>query len=230
MENKTNPWVIILTIVITAIIVGGGIYIFQGETPINATPTEETKKEEEASTENAQTEKTSKNTEEESIKTIEVSDDTNEIIREKESPANTTASYTQYSNTQFGLAFDTPNGWSITNEETVNQGASFNQLRIVLSNDQNPNISISIYTPPLETGYPGYESENGFQKTIHGLTSSTAKLLRNSETGRLIAWNTYYKTEADWTSHIEFQYSAPGGMLFDQYLVDYYKLLDSVAY
>ncbi len=41
MEYKTNPWTIVLTIVITAVIIGGGVYWWQTQNSAEVTPVEE---------------------------------------------------------------------------------------------------------------------------------------------------------------------------------------------
>ena len=40
MENKTNPWAIILAVVITAVVVGGGVYYWQGQNSTEVAPVE----------------------------------------------------------------------------------------------------------------------------------------------------------------------------------------------
>jgi hypothetical protein len=39
--EKTNPWSIVLAVVITAVVVGGGVYYWQAQKPTEVSPTEE---------------------------------------------------------------------------------------------------------------------------------------------------------------------------------------------
>lgn len=38
MEYKTNPWLIVVTIVVTAIVAGGGVYLWQSKNPTEVIP------------------------------------------------------------------------------------------------------------------------------------------------------------------------------------------------
>jgi hypothetical protein len=134
-----------------------------------------------------------------------------------------------YTNSEFDLSFDIPSGWSITEEAEVPQG-DLTQLRVTLRPNNNGNVAVSINTPPIETGYPGLTIEDGFDRNINGLTLQNSVLMSNDETGILISKDSYYKNESDWSSHIEFLFSAPQGTNFDGYLPDYYKVLDSIVY
>ncbi len=133
-----------------------------------------------------------------------------------------------YNNEDFNLSFNIPEGWYMDSEE-INDAGPVLQLRLTLKNSENSDISMTINTPPIETGYENTTLEEGFTVNIDGLTLSTAQLFRHTETNQLMARNSYYIYEENWQSHIEFFLSGPGD-IFDTYLPDYYKLLESVEF
>jgi hypothetical protein len=133
-----------------------------------------------------------------------------------------------YNNEDFNLSFIIPDGWYVDSEE-INDAGPVVQLRLTLKNSENSDISMSINTPPIETGYENATLEEGFAVNIDGLTLNTAQLFRYTESNNLMARNSYYINEENWQSNIEFFLSAPGDV-FDTYLPDYYKLLESTDF
>lgn len=116
-------------------------------------------------------------------------------FREPAAPALNT-----YNNDDFHLSFDIPEGWEITNENVYDLG-TYNQLRLVLSKD---GATISIATPPIETGYEGTIDMGSNYIEILGLILDHSWILKAENTDWYMTINLYYLDEEDWISNITF--------------------------
>lgn len=217
MKNKITPRAIIILIALITItiIIAGGIYFWQVKNSTQNT------------TSDASIENTSTNDSDESEDQTDVTD-----TRPSDSNSSSATSGEQldssYSNPKIGLSFNYPNDWILIDEKEQKIGAK-TQLRLKLASKDNDEAILLISTPLIETGYIGFETEPGFNKTLPGLTLGSSSLLRNNETGVLMARDVYYQDPDDFFTSLEFIYIAPSHT-FDAFLTDYHFIRNSVKF
>jgi hypothetical protein len=137
---------------------------------------------------------------------------------------------TRYWNEDYDLSFLIPDGWEVTSEEEVAQG-EITQLRLLLNPEDDADSNISIYTPPLETGYIGFEFQDGVDHEIYGLELLSSWIGTNVEADRMMSRDAYAVDPEEWTTNIELSLSTPNqGDVFDGYLEDYNGVLDTLHF
>ncbi len=141
---------------------------------------------------------------------------------------NTSAS-NSYNNPDFNLSFDIPEGWTLDQEETTDFG-TFSQLRLAFVNEADPDLRIIINAPPVETGYEGNIITDGTPHPIQGLNEETPWYATEENTDYVFVRNGYYVVDNEWDSHIEFFFSAPNANTLNDYMPDYYSMLDSLEF
>jgi len=130
-----------------------------------------------------------------------------------------------YSNEDFNLNFTIPEGWAIT-EENVHDLGTFDQLRMLI---QKGGATISIATPPVETGYEGSIEVGSFDVEIEGLISGWSSVRKSENTDWYMTLNGYYIVEEDWLSNITFHLSGTEADHTDAE-PDFEELLNSVEF
>lgn len=134
-----------------------------------------------------------------------------------------------YYNQEFKLSFDIPEGWHLESDDVM-ETMSFNRLNVVLLHDSIDDLRIAVQTPILETGYESSIITDGFDRDIEGLTAYKTWHVSHDDRDNVWAYNSYYIYESDWSSTIEFFYAAPDENTLNDYLNDYYTVLDSVEF